>query len=374
MATATEPAAVPVDIPVILPLTGAGSFIGIAYQDNLRALQDEVNARGGIRGRGVRFVFHDDETNPQQDVLLASQVVTTRPSVIIGSGIVALCNAMAPLMSKGPVLYCLSPSITPAGYVFSADPASTAQVMALVRFFREKGWTRIGVLNSTDATGQVADRDVQKALALPENAAMQVVAGEHFNPGDLSVAAQIEKIKQSGAQAMLAWTTGASVANVFKAMIQTGLDIPVGTSAGNQTISQMEQYAGFLPKHLLIASCLFPEHTLDLNLDARVEQAQHEMYQVFDAHKMRPDVASVGWDVGLIVVNALRTLGPDASATAVRDYIAGLTDYAGINGIYDFQKYPGRGLGTENMVVVAYDPVHRGWTWLSRPGGDPLAQ
>jgi branched-chain amino acid transport system substrate-binding protein len=368
-------AAEPVAIDVILPLSGGGSFIGLAYQENLRALQEEVNRTGGITGRPVQFVFHDDETNPQQDVVLANQILASHPPVIIGSAIVALCNAMAPLMARGPVLYCLSPSITPPadGYIFSADPASTAQVMALVRYFREKGWTRLAVLNSTDATGQVADKDIQKTLALAENQSVQVVASEHFNPGDLSVQAQIEKIRTSGAQAMLTWTTGASIANVFKAMIQAGLDLPVGTSAGNQTIGQMEQYVSFMPPHLLIASCLFPEHGPDLKLDPRVEQAQADMFRVFAERKMRPDVTSAGWDVGLIVVDALRKLGPNASAGAVRDAIAGMTDFAGINGLYDFRKYPGRGLGPENMVVVSYNPPTKGWTWLSRPGGEPLA-
>ena len=41
---------------------------------------------------------------------------------IIGSAIVAMCNAMAPLMQNGPVMYCFSPGIHPAkgSYVFSS--------------------------------------------------------------------------------------------------------------------------------------------------------------------------------------------------------------------------------------------------------------
>jgi branched-chain amino acid transport system substrate-binding protein len=78
--------------------------------------------------------------------------------------------------------------------------------------------------------------------------------------------------------------------------------------------------------------------------------------------------------VGLLTIDALKKLGPETSAAALRDYIAGLTDYPGINGIYDFQKYPGRGLGPDAMVVVAYEPKTKGWTWLSHPGGEPLGK
>ena len=95
---------------------------------------------------------------------------------------------------------------------------------------------------------------VALGLMKPENATITLVEQQHFNPSDISVAAQIERIKASGAQAMIAWTTGVPVATVFKGMIQAGLDIPVGISSGNQVFPQMEQFAAFLPKQALIGS------------------------------------------------------------------------------------------------------------------------
>jgi branched-chain amino acid transport system substrate-binding protein len=365
-------AAEPYDIHVIIPLTGGGSFIGAAIAANFRVVEEIASKSGGIGGRPVRFVFHDDQTKPQIDVQLATEIIAEKPAVIIGSAIVAECNAMAPLAANGPVLYCLSPSFAPApgGYSFSGGTSTPDQIAAIVRYFRFKGWTKIGVLNGIDTTGQHADADVGKILALPENQGVTLVEHQHFNPSDLSVSAQIERIKQAGAQAMIAWTTGAPVATVFKGMVQEGLDIPVGTSSGNQTYAQMEQYAAFLPKRMLIGSALFPAHDGMIRLDPRVEDAQHEMNESLAAHSLKPEIATgVAWDPAMIVISGLRKLGPDATADALRDYIRGLTDFAGIDGIYDFQKYPDRGLGPDSAVVVTYDGAAKAWKWLSLPGG-----
>ncbi len=369
---ASARAAEPYDIHVIIPLTGGGAFIGAAMQANYHVVEEIANKTGGIGGRPVRFVFDDDQTKPQLDVQLATEIIAQEPAVIIGSAIVAECNAMAPLVANGPVLYCLSPSFAPAagGYAFSGGTATPDQIAAILRYFRLKGWSKLGILNGIDTTGQHADGDIGKALALPENQGITIVEHQHFTPSDLSVSAQIERIKQSGAQAMIAWTTGAPVATVFKGMVQEGLDIPVGTSSGNQTYAQMEQYADFLPKLMLIGSALFPAHGGMVKLDPRVEIAQQEMNESLAAHSLKPEIATgVAWDPAMIVISGLRKLGPDATAEGLRDYIRALTDFAGIDGIYDFKKYSDRGLGPDSAVVVTYDPGGKAWKWLSLPGG-----
>jgi branched-chain amino acid transport system substrate-binding protein len=363
------------DIHVILPMTGGGSFVGKGQQDSLDALAAVVNKDGGIAGRKLHFVYHDDQTSPQVAVQLANEVLADKPAVILGSSLVAMCAAIAPLMKDGPVQYCLSPGYHPAAgsYIFSASSSSVDQVAAVIRFYRLKGWTKLAVLDTTDASGQDGDRAIDSVLARPENHDMHKVAFEHFNPTDVSVAAQIEKIKASGADALIAWSTGAPVATVFKGAIQAGLTIPIVPTSGNQTFAQMTQWAEFLPKQLFLPSAQFPEHDGILKLDPRVEKAQHDMYAVLKERKLKADnMEATSWDAGLIVVAALRKLGPDATAAQIRDYIANLTDFAGIDGIYDFKANPERGLGAQSSIVVRYDAAGKRWEWMTKPGGAPL--
>lgn len=214
-------AADPYPINVILPMTGGASFVGAGQQQSLDTLAEVVNAQGGIAGRPLKWVYHDDQTSPQVAVQLANEILADKPAVMLGSSIVAMCAAIAPLMKNGPVDYCLSPGLHPAagGYVFSTSANSADQIAAVVRYYRMRGWTKLATLETTDASGQDGDRGIAAVLARPENKDMQLVEQGHFNPTDVTVAAQIERIKASGAQAIISWATGAPVATVFKGVI-----------------------------------------------------------------------------------------------------------------------------------------------------------
>ncbi len=374
-ALAPARAAEPYDIHVILPLTGGGAFLGQGHRASLDILAEIVDKSGGIKGRPLRFVYHDDQSSPQVAVQLANEVLAEKPAVILGSSLVAMCAAIAPLMKNGPVDYCLSPAYHPpeGSYLFSSSASAIDQTKAVIRYYRMEGWTKIATLNNTDATGQQNDKAVDEVVALPENKDVKLVAREHFNPTDISVAAQIERIKAAGAQAIVAGVTGSPAATVFKGMVQAGLDIPVSPTSGNEVFAQMEQWADFLPKGLVMGSAVFPEHDGVWKLDPRIEAAQHQMYDALKEHGQKADnIVATVWDAGLIVIAALNALGPDATAAQVRNYIVNLTDFAGVDGFYNFKENPERGLGPDSAIVVRYDAKTKAFVWLTQPGGAPL--
>jgi branched-chain amino acid transport system substrate-binding protein len=369
-------AADPYEINVILPLSGGGSFLGKAEQQSLQLVEKSTNDTGGIQGRPLKFTFHDDQSSPQNAVQLASQVVASKPAVMIGSSIVGICNAMAPLMAAGPVQYCMSPGIhPPAGsFTFTSSVSTHDLGRALIRFYRMKGWTKIAIITSTDASGQDADKGFDETLALAENKDVVVaVSRQHFNPTDVSVSAQIEAIKAAGPQAVIAWSTGGPIATIFKGIVQAGLDLPVGTTDGNMTFAQMTQYAAFLPKQLYIPAAEWVTYSTASAKDPAVAKAQARFAEVFKAAGQTPDVASaLSWDPAVTVVEALRKLGPNATAAELKDYLGKLTGYAGIDGVYDFTKEAQRGLNVDDAVVTQWDPDAKTWTPRSQPAGAPL--
>ena len=371
-------AAEPYDIHVIATVTGPSAFVGQYMKLNFDAFADWVNETGGIGGQPLRFVYGDNQSQPQISVQLATDVLSGHPTAMMVTGPVANCAAVAPLLASGPVTWCNSPALHPApgSYAFASGPDTLDGINTVLRYYRMKGWTKIGVLNSTDVTGQDADKAIAVDLKLPENAPLTIVAYEHFNPGDLTVTAQIERIKAAGAEALIAWTTGSPAATVFKGMIQTGFDVAVAPTAGNEVFQQLAQYEGFLPKDLVMSSALFPPHDGLLALDPRVEKIQHEMYAILAKHGMKADNNTADtWDAALITVTGLRKLGPDATPEKLRAWIAGLKDFAGINGVYDFTQFPDRGLSHDTSALVRYEPkgpdgAH--WEWVSEIGGAPL--
>lgn len=366
------------EINVIVPQTGGASFLGKAEQHAIELVQKSVNAGGGIHGRPLHFSFFDDQSSPQTAVQMANQVLASHPAVIIGPAIVAMCNAVAPLVqSNGPVMYCMSPGVHPAkgSYMFTSSVSTHDLENALIRYFRLKGWTRIALITSSDASGQDAERGIDEVMNLPENKDMKLVERVHFNPTDVSVSAQIERVKAAKPQAFIAWSTGAPIATIFKGIVQAGLNVPVATTDGNMTFAQMKQYAAFLPKDLYFPVGLWAAHSPAVKLPAEVKKAQDEFYAAYKADGSAPDVAANhGWGSTMVLVDALKKLGPDATATQVRDYLLHLKGYPGINGVYDFEAVPQRGLSVQNAVVTRWDAARQGWDTMSQPTGIPLTK
>lgn len=365
-ASAAVASGTPYEIHVILPLTGAAAFLGKPEQAALTALEGVVNKANGIGGRPVKFVYYDDETKPATDVQLVNQIMAKNVPVILGPSLVASCNAAAPIVANGPVLYCFSPGIHPAkgSYAFTSSVSTIDLNRALFKYFKAKGLTKIATITSTDATGQDADNAIKTAVT--ETPGVTLVTQEHFNTTDVSVSAQITRIKASGAQALVAWSTGTPVATVFRGAAQGGLDIPIATTDGNMTYAQMEQYASFLPKELLIPA---PEWPAAKTLPAGPVKDALKVYDdALAAANIKPDIGtSLAWDPALIVIEMLRKLGPQATATQLRDAIAGLKGFSGVNGTYDFPQEPQRGLNASQTLVTHWDATAKAWVPVGAP-------
>lgn len=363
-------AAEPFVIPVIIPETGAAAFLGKEEAQALSAVEALVNKSGGINGRPVKFLIEDDQSNPQIAVQLLNGVLSKNPSVVLGSSFVATCSAMAPLLEKaGPVEYCFSPGIHPSAgsYVFSASPSTADLLLYAARYFRERGWRKVAVITSTDATGQDADRGISAAFETSDSGET-IVDREHFNTSDVSVAAQMAHVKTSGAQALIAWSTGTPFATLLRGAYEAGLPIPILTTSGNLTYAQMRAYAPFMSKDLYFSAFTFV--TPEQIGDRVVRRAVDTFINAFKPFDVKPDVGqSLAWDPALLVVSAFRQLGVDATATQIRDYLSAVGSryaYVGAYGRYNFKAVPQRGLGQDSVVMARWDPAKDTWVGVGK--------
>jgi branched-chain amino acid transport system substrate-binding protein len=367
-------AADPYEINVILPQTGGAAFLGKEETVSLGVVEGVVNKSGGIRGRPIKFTFVDDQSSPQIAVQLLNQVIAKRVPIVLGSTLVALCSAMAPLVkNNGPVMYCFSPGIYPerGSYVFTASISVKDLLAATARYYRQKGYTKIAAITSIDASGQDGENNINAAFGGPEGAGMEIVDREHFNLTDISVAAQMSHIKASGANAMVAWVTGTALATILRGAADAGVDIPIVTSSGNLVYPQLDAYGSFIGDNVYFPGS--PGDALDVIPRGALRDAVTTYINAMKAAGIRPDQGhTLAWDTALIVVEALRKLGTNATATQIRDYIMGIRGWSGINGRYDFATYPQRGLGAGSGVMVRWEKSKGTWVSASALGGSPL--
>jgi len=293
--------------------------------------------------------------------------------VILGSAVVAMCNAMAALVkAAGPVQYCFSPGIHPAtdSYTFSSSISTDDLALAALRYFHGKHWNRVALITSTDASGQDAERAFTEASHRPEMAGLSLVISEHFNPTDVTVSAQLARMMATHPDALIAWSTGTPFGTLLHGITDAGIDIPVLGGNGNLTYPQLAQYKAFTPKQMYFPSPRF--FAREQVGPGPIRDAQNLFFKSFAAIGVKPDVAhSFSWDPALIVVDALRHVGLDASSDAVRKYIEGLHSWVGINGVYDFRDGSQRGLGVNSAVIIRWNAANATFVGVSKPGGAP---
>jgi branched-chain amino acid transport system substrate-binding protein len=361
----------PVEFDVVLPATGPAAFIGKSETQGLEAVEALVNRTGGIGGRPIKVVLSDTQSSPQVDVQLVSGLMAKHIAVFIDGGPSSMCGASDPLFEKsGPLAFCLSPNLDPAhgGFVFAAGPTIDGYANVAVRYLRDRGLKRLAMITATDASGMTNARMSLAALQLAENKGVELVANEQFSPTDVSVAAQIAHIKALNPQALLAWTTGTPTATVLRALKDSGLEIPVVLSAANMNVEQLTSYAAFNPKDLLFAA---PLSTAPLPGErGDIAAAVRQFRDTFTSANVRPDLGMLlPWDPVLLIVDAMRHVGADASAAQVHEYLARQRSWIGAMGRYDFVTYPQRGLGEQSLIMAAWDSTRNDFTRVSRPGG-----
>lgn len=367
-------AADPYEIYVIAELTGFNAFVGNEEVKSILAVQDLVNKRGGINGRQIKMVVKDDQSNPQVAVQFMNEAMAHNVPIVFGGGVAATCLAMAgALKPEGPVLYCWSSGINPqaGGWIYSSAFAALDQMATGIRYMRERGAMKFAALTSSDATGQDADRNLGTVFGLLENRSTSLVSREHFNVSDISVGAQLARIKQSGAQGLIAWTTGTGFGTILRGLRDAGMsDLPVLTTGGNMSYQQMEAYKDIIPQTLLFS--VIPAVVPEAVTDPRTKRAVADFVGAFKPQGIRPDVGyAVSWDGTFLVLGAFKKYGFNATPVQIRDYINEQTNDVGSFGPMNFKLAPQRGLTKDTIIVARWDAQRDRWIAVSRPGGYP---
>jgi branched-chain amino acid transport system substrate-binding protein len=362
----------PYEINVILSLNGPIAFLGHEQSQSLALLEKIINRSGGIRGRPIRFNLLDDTSNPQVAVQLTNALMVKNVPVILGPDNTATCNAVAPIIrDHGPVDYCFSPGIHPTlgSYMFAAAVPPIKSYGVMVNYMRARNITRLAMLASTDGSGQDGERSIGEVLSEPANKGITLVAVEHFNPTDISVNAQIERIKEAKPQALFVSAAGTPFGTVLHALTDTDPELTVFSPASNLNTPQMVQYASLAVERIFIPGPVWLG--ADVGAPAGVRRAQRDFFEAHRAIGVRADFANgLAWDPSMIVVNALRTVGTDATSTQLRDAIEHTRGFSGIEGTYDFANGTNPwGLDERSVIVTHWDPLHRQWLAVSKPGG-----
>jgi len=182
---------------------------GIPTVNATKLVVDEANAKGGVNGKKIELVIEDDQCKPEVATNVATKLVSSGVQVVIGH-ICSGATKSALNIYKGAGTVVISPSATNVELTKSGEyptffrtiSPDDDQAKLEVDFAVDKlGCKKIAVLHDKG--------DYGKGLAefakgfLEKKAGVQVVLFEGITPGAVDYSAVVQKIKQSGAQAVI---------------------------------------------------------------------------------------------------------------------------------------------------------------------------
>jgi branched-chain amino acid transport system substrate-binding protein len=219
----------------ILPLTGPPALLGVAHNLGVKAAVAEVNEAGGIHGRKLRLISEDDGYVPSRTIqgmrkLINSDKVFALTSV---SG-TAQSQAAMPLI-KQTGLPAMAPITTYEGLykptiknVFAVGYDMRESIYELVSQMADrypnKKWA---VISQDDEYGENVRDGFQRAA---KEKKLQVVSSQIFKKGQSDFSSEILKVKQAGAEALMAGGVLGENITMAKELERIGHKIPMGVS------------------------------------------------------------------------------------------------------------------------------------------------
>lgn len=219
----------------ILPLTGPPALLGVAHNLGVKLALAEANEAGGVNGRKLRLISEDDGYVPSRTVqgvrkLIQSDKVFALTSIsgtaqsqaampiIIQSGL----PAMAPITTYEALYNPTIKNIFAVGYDM-AD-AVYGLISQMAARYPNKKWA---VISQDDDYGENVRTGFERAV---KEKKLNVVSSQIYKKGQQDFSSEILKVKQSGAEALMAGgVLGENVA-MAKELERVGHKIPTGVT------------------------------------------------------------------------------------------------------------------------------------------------
>lgn len=219
----------------ILPLTGPPALLGVAHNLGVKVAVAEVNAAGGINGRKVRLISEDDGYVPSRTIqgvrkLISSDKVFALTSI---SG-TAQAQAAMPLAQQAglPVMAPITTfeglykptikNVFAVGYDMADAVAELVSRMATV--YPGKKWA---LISQDDEYGENVRAGFERAARQKK---LQVVSTQIYKKGQTDFSSEILKVKQSGAEALMAGGVLGENVTMAKELERVGHKIPMGVT------------------------------------------------------------------------------------------------------------------------------------------------
>jgi branched-chain amino acid transport system substrate-binding protein len=334
----------------VAPMSGPASTVGTRLNRSAKMWADDVNSRGGIKGRKIRLVTCNDEGRPEKAVACTRDAVRDGAVLVFAHSLTASIRAMQPVLANGPAMIIASPNIIPAADTpaFQTSPSDEHITEAIAAFLKQNKINKLGMIAATDASGEVGVVSARKVFG-DQKIELQV-ARVDLRATDATT--QIATVAGPDTKIVYSSYSGAGAATVVKSFANLNVQQPLIVSYANLSQAFIDVVKGFLPPRLLGTSvkALVVGSISDPMLRDRASKFMEAYRKTYNE---QPDMINILGKFDTDVAEAVLTSVADPTdIKAVKSFLEGTV----IESLHRIRFSPTNhvGLGIDDVIIAEF--------------------
>ena len=300
------------------PYTGPASAYGVIAK-TITAYLDKTNAEGGINGRKINMITYDDAYEPTKTMAMTRKLVE-EDNVLLALGTIGTNTnaAIQPYLNskKVPHLFALSGASAwdqPQEFPWTIGflPTYTAEAQIFAQYLLENHpRSKIAVLYQDDGMG----KEYLKGLKDGLGGKIAIVSEAPYKVTDANIDAQMAKMKASGADVLIEFTTPKFAIMAIKRTAELGWRPTQFAASISNSYSAVIQPAG--PQNaegLLSAAYRLEGEDVAAAGEAVFREWNTFMQRYLPSVSKTNGQAVLGYLVGKLTVEVLKNCGDDLS-------------------------------------------------------------
>jgi len=346
----------------IVELSGPGTVSGTNFRDGVVLAIKEINDKGGILGKKIVYTSEDTQTNPGIAKGLTQKAVDDEVFAIFGpvySGSIMVSQAESRRGETPNFTGGEAAAITKQGnpYVFRTAFGQAHSFPKLAKYLQTKS-KKLAVLYVNNDFGKGGQAEIKRLL---QGTGTQIVSEISTEAGQVDFSAAVIQAKQSGADALFAYTNEEESARLLKELKKQGWNKPMigeTTLTGQKVIELAGDSANGASAHV------------GLTIEAPNEGMLRFKAKFYQAYKYLPDHNGVKGYTGMYVLKAaaekVGKIDRKAVAAAIHDSCFLAKDHPGVildvcfdaNGDLDRESYMVEVKNGRGVVVETLPPLN----------------
>jgi branched-chain amino acid transport system substrate-binding protein len=320
-----------IKIGAVLPLTGSAAQWGGPARDAALMAVEEVNSKGGIKGKKVILEVEDDKCDQTTGVSAIQKIVaTSKPIAINGAVCSSVSLAVAPIAESNRVVLISPASTTPlltnAGdYIFRVIPTDALRGKIFAEYLYSLGKRNVSLLYINN-DGGLGNKEAFAANF--QRLGGKIISTDAYPQDARDVRAQLTKVKQQRPDALVVVSYPDDTPIVMRQAQELAIGVPMFFQTEALDDAAVIQKADSAAEGAV--------YILPAKAEGSVADEFAKSYK--EKYGRDPETfAAESYDVIKLVASILQN-SPDLSAEALKTGLYATKNYAGASGNITFDQ------------------------------------